>query len=109
MNFFLQVVQSQWSTFFWVELRSLRVLKKVDVFLAGIAGCSCFLDNTIIYVSKTEEKDPRLHAVSERLELNGIVANFEKPYFLKLKDKWFRLQVRLNEISILGSDALAIK
>ena len=82
--------------------------KMMDIILADLKGCFSFLDDIIVYGSTKEEHDERLNAVLNRLQSNGMVANFDKCEFEKTNIEWLGLKLGLNEFAILENNFTSI-
>ena len=82
--------------------------KMMDIFLADLKGCFSYLDDIIVYGSTKEEHDESLNAVLNRLQSNGLVANFDKCAFEKTNIEWLGLKVGLNEFVILENTLTSI-
>ena len=80
----------------------------MDEILAGLKGCFRFLDDIIVYGSTKEEHDERLNAVLNRLQSNGLVANFDKSEFEKTNIEKVGLKLGLNEFAILENNLTSI-
>ena len=80
----------------------------MDIILADLTGCFSFLDDIIVYGSTKQEHDERLNAVLNRLQSNGLIANFDKCEFEKTNIECLGLKLGLNEIAILENNLTSI-
>ena len=82
----------------------------MDIIPADLKGRFSFLDDIFVYGSTKEGHDERLNAVLNRLQSNGLVANFDKCEFEKKKTniEWLDLKLGLNEFAILENNLTSI-
>ena len=85
-----------------------KLLKMMEIILADLKGCFSFLEDINVYGSTKEEHDERLNAVLNRLQSNGLVANFDKCEFEKTNIEWLGLKLGLNEFAILENNLTSI-
>ena len=71
-------------------------------------GCFSFLDDVIVYGSTKEEHDERLNAVLNRLQSNGLVANFDNCEIEKTNIERPGFNLGLNEFAVLENNLTSI-
>ena len=60
----------------------------MNALLYNLVGVVCLVDDILVFGTKKQQHDERLHAVIKRLEAAGITLNISKCEFLKNRVKY---------------------